>query len=290
LDYGGTGRPIIFLSALGPDGHEWDQFAPKFTKSNHVYAISRRGFGASDKPAPSDENYDADRLGDDVLAVMEKLNLSRPVLVGHSVGGEELSSIGSRYPEKVLGLVYLDAGYSYAFYNRAEGDPLSDQTELKRLVAQALQAPPSLELQEKLLTSIELNEKELRASIAEKMRAQQENKIAPPNRPPAGMPPPPPAIKAIVTNTRKYTLIPVPILAIFAVPHDMSRQYKDPTIRASREARDAVDTGKQVDAFEAGLPSARVVRLAHADHDIFLSNETDVVREMNAFLAKLPVN
>ncbi len=283
---------MIFLSALGPDGHEWDQFAPKFTKTNHVYAISRRGFGASDKPAPTDENYDADRLGDDVLAVMEKLNLSRPVLVGHSVGGEELSSIGSRYPEKVLGLVYLDAGYSYAFYNRAEGDPLSDQTELKRLVEQALQKPPSLELQVKLLASIELNEKELRASIAEKTRAQQEqgNKIAPPNQPPAGMPPRPPAIKAIVTNTRKYTVIPVPILAIFAVPHDMSRQYKDPKIRASKEARDAVETGKQVDAFEAGLPSAHVVRLAHADHEIFLSNETDVIREMNTFLAKLQAN
>ena len=26
LDSGGTGRPMIFLSPLGPDGHEWDTF------------------------------------------------------------------------------------------------------------------------------------------------------------------------------------------------------------------------------------------------------------------------
>jgi non-heme chloroperoxidase len=32
------------------------------------------------------------------------------------------------------------------------------------------------------------------------------------------------------------------------------------------------------------MPSARV-RLPHADHFVFLSNEADVLREMNAFLA-----
>jgi pimeloyl-ACP methyl ester carboxylesterase len=38
-------------------------------------------------------NYRADRLGDDVLAVIEALKLDRPILVGHSVAGEELSSV-----------------------------------------------------------------------------------------------------------------------------------------------------------------------------------------------------
>jgi pimeloyl-ACP methyl ester carboxylesterase len=36
--------------------------------------------------------YGGDRLGDDVLAVLDALTLPRPVLVGHSHGGEELSS------------------------------------------------------------------------------------------------------------------------------------------------------------------------------------------------------
>lgn len=290
LDYGGVGRPMIFLAALGRDAHDFDNFAPKFTGHHHVYAITRRGFGASDKPAPTDENYDADRLADDVLAVMEALHIIRPILVGHSVGGEELSSVGSRYPNKVSGLIYLDAGYSYAFYNSAEGNTLSDQTELKRLVNQALQAPPSMELEQNLLGSIELNEKELKADIAKKIaRAQSspaKNQPAPPAHPP--MPPQPPAMMAMVTNTREYTKIPVPILAIFAVPHDLSRVYKDPQIRAAKEAEDAIATGKQVDAFEAGLPSAHVIRLVHADHDIFISNENEVIHDMHQFMDSLP--
>ena len=70
------------------------------------------------KPAPTAPNYTADRLGDDVIAVIDALQLDRPVLAGHSVAGEELSSIGSsRHREKVAGLIYLDAACSYAYYD-----------------------------------------------------------------------------------------------------------------------------------------------------------------------------
>jgi pimeloyl-ACP methyl ester carboxylesterase len=116
LDWGGSGPPVVFVAGLGNNAHVFDFFAPKFIGSNHVYGITRRGFGASSAPL---SGYSADRLGDDVLAVLESLKLERPVLVGHSIGGSELSSIGSRHPEKVGGLVYLDAAYSYAFYNAA---------------------------------------------------------------------------------------------------------------------------------------------------------------------------
>jgi hypothetical protein len=42
-----------------------------------------------------------------------------------------------------------------------------------------------------------------------------------------------------------------------------------------------------VTAFERGLPSARVVRIPNADHYVFQSNEAEVLREMNAFIAGL---
>jgi non-heme chloroperoxidase len=44
---------------------------------------------------------------------------------------------------------------------------------------------------------------------------------------------------------------------------------------------------KQVTAFEKGLPAAKVVRIPNADHFVFVSNEADVLREMNAFIAGL---
>lgn len=120
LDWGGNGPPLIFLSGMGGTGHSFDGFAEKFTGNHHVYAVSRRGFGASSLPPLISANYDADRLGDDVLVVMDALKIEKPVLAGHSIAGEELSSIGTRHPEKIAGLVYLDALGSYAFYNPEE--------------------------------------------------------------------------------------------------------------------------------------------------------------------------
>ena len=91
LDWG-SGRSLILLAGLGGTAHSFDIFARKLTQTYHVYGITRRGFGSSSAPAPSDGNYSAARLGDDVLAVIDSLKLNRPVLIGHSFAGEELSS------------------------------------------------------------------------------------------------------------------------------------------------------------------------------------------------------
>jgi non-heme chloroperoxidase len=268
LDFGGSGPAMIFLAALGPDAHEWDRFAPRFLNKYHVFAITRRGFGASDKPAPTNENYFADRLGDDVLAVMQTLKLDRPVLVGWSLGGEELSSVGSRFPAKVKALIYLDAAYPYAFYNRAEGEPLQDRAELRRLLNQAAREhPPTLELKRKLLDSMTQNADELRNSIASDEKSTKVDQSSP------DMPSMPAEIVAIMTNPVKYTNLPVPVLAIFATQRDSPGQER------WRE--------KQVSAFEKGVPTAHVVRMAHAGHDVFVTNEADVLREMNTFLDAL---
>jgi hypothetical protein len=43
----------------------------------------------------------------------------------------------------------------------------------------------------------------------------------------------------------------------------------------------------QSDVFEKGVPSAHVVRLPQASHDVIRSNEADVLREMDAFIETL---
>jgi non-heme chloroperoxidase len=228
LDWGGpaTGQTLVLLAGLGNTAHVYDVVAPKLAANYHVIGVTRRGFGASSVPAAG---YGADRLGDDVLAVLDALAIRKPIVVGHSLGGEELSSIGSRQPARVAGLIYLDAGYSYAFH-----------------------APD----------------------------------IEPfPGAPPPSPTPLPPVIEAIMTGVQKYTKVPVPILAIFAVPADPSAAADE-----ARRAEAVARSGKmaaQVKAFESGLPSARVVRIPNANHYVFLSNEADVLREMNTFIAGL---
>src|SRR5919109_1117508 len=63
LDWGGSGRPVVLLTGSGNTGHVFDDFAPKLESCCHVYAITRRGYGASTHP---EVGYDNQRLADDI--------------------------------------------------------------------------------------------------------------------------------------------------------------------------------------------------------------------------------
>lgn len=280
LDWGGTGRPLVFLAGLGDTAHAFDKLAPRFTARHHVYGITRRGFGLSSKPTPANGNYAADRLGDDVLAVIEILKLDRPVLVGHSLAGEELSSIGSRLPNRVAGLIYLDAANGYAYYDSVHGNLILDTLDLQRRIdALEAGAVENRQFMSELLASVSQLERDLQKS------AKQMAGLPDPPTPPG---PPPPVMMAIVMGTKKYTEIHAPILAIFACPHNLGEAARNnPDAKAAMVANDLADCSTQAEAFQNGIPSATVVRLRNADHDVFKSNEADVLREMNAFLTRL---
>jgi non-heme chloroperoxidase len=285
LDWGGRGRPLVFLSGLGDDAHVLDAFAANFRATNHVVGITRRGFGASSAPAPVDSNYSADRLGDDVLAVIDSLALARPVIVGHSIGGEELSSIGSRHPEKVAGLVYLDAVWPYSYYDRSVGNMRLDALELKRTIDDLLS--PITARQRMAVAKLETDLPRFERVLQDFQRQLAEYPATPPG--PLPPQPLPTIVDAVSLGWRKYTNIPVPILAIVAVPHSVTRALKNDSVaRAKAIAADSAKMSVLGDGFAAGIPTARVVRLANANHYIFNSNEKAVVAEMNAFLATLP--
>lgn len=101
--------------------------------------------------------------------------------------------------------------------------------------------------------------------------------------------PPKPGFRAAVAisaGERKYTAIPVPVLAIYALPHGDIGAFNPHRVEA--EAADINKmTGPQAKAFEMGVPTARVVRLPRASHYVFHSNESDVLREMKAFIGSL---
>ena len=283
LDWGGSGLPVLLVPGGGLNAHEFDQFAPKLAQTHHVYALSRRGSGASSAPKPDGSNYSSDRLGDDVLAVADALHLVRPVLIGHSLGGVELSSAGSRHPEKFSGLIYLDAAYSYAFYSKPLGDPVLDVLDLHRRLDQVLSAGLGDSQQlEQLRQSAQQLDRSLQS--LETQRA-----LMPPQPArPVNAPPPPPIPMAIALERTPYTHLALPVLAIFADPHDPGALYRDnPAARAAFIANDLLTTSAQADALQAGIPSARILLVPNASHLIFRSNEAQVIEAIETFTHSL---
>jgi non-heme chloroperoxidase len=283
LDWGGTGRPLVLLSGLGDKAHVYDKFAPKLTNCYHVYAITRRGFGASSAPEPNSTNYNAARLGEDVIAAIDTLHLTKPVVAGHSVAGEELSYIGVHRPDKVAGLIYLDAGYPYALYDEVNGALLMDALALCKQLAQLSGDFPAdpVKYMDDLKGSLERVEKEV-------VQERQDIQAMPPPPPGQTMPP---VLFAIRSGQERFTTFTVPALVIFADPHDLGPAMKDnPKARTALEAADTRDTERQAAAFERQVPSAHVVRIYNANHYVFRSNEAQVIREMISFISTLPNN
>lgn len=72
LDWGGTGGVLLLLTGYGDDAHVFDDFAPKFTDHFHVIALTRRGFGESDKPATG---YDIATRVEDIRQFLDALKI-----------------------------------------------------------------------------------------------------------------------------------------------------------------------------------------------------------------------
>jgi pimeloyl-ACP methyl ester carboxylesterase len=154
------------------------------------------------------------------------------VLAGHSLAREELSSVGSRHPERVAGLIYVEAGYSYAYYDRSRGDLGIDLADLEKKLEQLQhgkgpQDPRHLieELLATTLPGFERDLKEMQKNLPEAGSAQPA---------PAQVPP---IAQAIMTGMQKYANIRVPVLAIYAVPHATGQPFKDYAARAAADQR-----------------------------------------------------
>jgi pimeloyl-ACP methyl ester carboxylesterase len=275
LDWGGKGPPLIFLSGLGATGHSFDGFAEKFTGKHHVYAITRRGFGMSSAPAPTDTNYDADRMGDDVAAVIDVLHIEKPVIAGHSIAGQELSSIGTRHPEKIAGLIYLESLYPYAFYNPGEPNLSLDAAMVRRDLDQMFDHQPSAAQWSALIKKTQAELVNLEQSLKD-TAAMMDVINSLPQQPESLSDL---AANKIVANAHPYGATPVPVLAVVAMPRRCAPQCDTPGMK-----RIMANDAARADLFEKSAPHARVVRIANASHFIWRSNEAQVEQEMNAFM------
>ena len=102
---------LVLIPGLGDTAYMMSDFAARFSGEYRVVAMTRRGYGQSSVPR---EGYDLTSRVEDIHALVDALHVSRVVLIGHSIAGDELTAFATKYPERVSGLVYLDAAYDRA--------------------------------------------------------------------------------------------------------------------------------------------------------------------------------
>lgn len=106
-----TGRadgPVVVLSnSLGATYRMWDAQLEALEERFRVVRYNTRGHGASPVPAGP---YTIDDLADDVVALLDRLGVSRAHLVGLSLGGMTAMRLAVRNPDRVDRLALLCTG------------------------------------------------------------------------------------------------------------------------------------------------------------------------------------
>jgi len=108
LEWSQNGVALLLLHGFGNDAHVWDDFAPVVAPYYRTLALDLRGHGDSDRDP--ELRYHHDAVADDVEAACAELAIERLVLIGHSFGGRAAMRFAGRHPERLAGLVIVDAG------------------------------------------------------------------------------------------------------------------------------------------------------------------------------------
>lgn len=261
LDWGGTGDVVILLAGLGNDAHVFDEFAPSLIDKYHVIALTRRGFGETDRPAGP---YDTTTRVEDIRAFMDAQKITRATLIGHSLAGDEMTQFANLYPQRVIKMVYLDAAYdrrkNFSCVNDQPGGGLPPS--VMRMVGEVMNCPGW----EKIVAT--------------------------------DMPPPETVnvqvstMKAAVQFVPDYTKIKVPSLAIYAdadLPQGPSKMDAETTAKLAawwKEKR-APMMHASIDQFRKQMKNGQVVEIKGATHYVFVGQFKDqVITLVRDFLAK----
>jgi pimeloyl-ACP methyl ester carboxylesterase len=107
----GEGSPIVLLHGLTATRRYVVMGSNALTRAGYrVVTYDARGHGCS-TPAPEPSAYGYADLGLDLLAVLDQLELERPVLAGASMGAHTSLWFALRYPERAGGLVVITPAY-----------------------------------------------------------------------------------------------------------------------------------------------------------------------------------
>lgn len=108
----GEGRPIVLLHGNGVTSLDFllSGIFQRAAQTHRVIAFDRPGFGYSERPAG--RLWSADAQAHLLLRALERLNIERPIVLGHSWGASVALAMGLLAPERIDSLI-LVSGYYY---------------------------------------------------------------------------------------------------------------------------------------------------------------------------------
>ena len=161
----GEGSPtLVFVHGWSCDKTYWSEQIPFFSKQFRTVTIDLPGHG---KSGVNRTNWSMAQFGEDVATVVNRLNLNKVILIGHSMGGPIVIEAALRIPDRVIGVVTVDSGVLL--------DPIKDPTQQfvdKLLGALRLNFPKTMQGIVRKHIFLPTSDPELVQKVADDMAAQ----------------------------------------------------------------------------------------------------------------------
>lgn len=101
---------IVFSNSLAASYEMWDEIEYRLAPHACLVRYDTRGHGRSDAP---EDGYTIETLGQDVLAVLDKFEISRAIICGVSLGGLTAMWLGIHAPDRVSGLILANTAANF---------------------------------------------------------------------------------------------------------------------------------------------------------------------------------
>jgi pimeloyl-ACP methyl ester carboxylesterase len=103
----GPGPLVVFEAGMSAPASCWVHTQRQVSAHARTLSYDRAGYGGSDV---DEHDRTLERMSEDLLALLDARGETDPVVfVGHSWGGPILRVLADRHPERVAGLVFVDA-------------------------------------------------------------------------------------------------------------------------------------------------------------------------------------
>lgn len=96
-EIGSGGMPLLFVHGLRCDRKDFSRQIERFGQERRVVAVDLRGHGKSDRP---EGDHSVPTFADDLARLCSEIELERPMVVGHSMGGQVALDLAARYLDR----------------------------------------------------------------------------------------------------------------------------------------------------------------------------------------------
>lgn len=103
---GGTGPPVVLLHGWGAESGTFQSVFASLSSSHQVYSLDLPGFGLSEIPPIAWDAIDYAKL---LSSFLDKLNIIKASLIGHSYGGRISIVIAAEEPEKIEKVILVNS-------------------------------------------------------------------------------------------------------------------------------------------------------------------------------------